>query len=900
MRQIEAGDIHRAILHTASIDAHGASRLTHEYVDARLRLDFLAGEDDYRQYKHRVLSDLLGHLSYRRLELIDRVFDRVQRTHSAGCAAAAGVRCLDMVHLWASFAATMLDWRHVPMVRAEAYEQWRRSFHDLDEDVPKLAWLVLNESDRPYDSSDELYKILKDWPTFIAGDDLQLAQELRRGLACQHVHLTGAYPAPFFWVALMNRRFDPKSITVDRGDRRYALPIDAPERMRDNILRAAALRFLLWRWLEDPTPEVAQQIAEATHVADNSIFTQMQPFDELKKLRSCSTSEHRFLFLDYAQHLALPLAPRRSHPDEEALRSVVSPSLLGERALLLRLLAKIRLSGLTGEPPRVIAQAFWRYVQIKNQFLGTVQQREGYSGFDFFEYTLRHLEMPHNLTCAVGGGHVDSMLETQSWYREVGSFLQESKSVLKLELMVAPRTSADDYKVLLDNIRGHLVPVMNDRLAPNLKQQGAAQVEIGFVVHFIKNEDRSLSSRQVKVDGADEPCAYNLFHGTLREKIQREAAAIEAVLREDPEFPICAIDTANRELHCPPEVFAPTYRRFRRHLMRRTFHVGEDFLHLTTGIRRIYEALEYLDLRAGDRLGHCVALGIDARQWIHTNPFVTMHRIDLLDDATFEWALLQEYGATELHRLSHLERRIARQSMAIFGEPVDPHILWESWRRRGDNPPTDSQGQFVNHVPEWIKAQGTLLYAGENAPDAHIGAHSYVPSAATLQQLSKVPLPTRELPRDQAERVLLEYLYDRRTIVREIELEVVETAGELPYLVRLQEIVRSLIKSRGITVESNPSSNWLIGGLERLYDAPAVQWTLRHPDFPITINPDDPTVFATSIENEYFYVFSCLLKGTDDVPGLSRLEALERIRKLREHGLASSFLQSGPAFDRTR
>ena len=610
------------------------------------------------------------------------------------------------------------------------------------------------------------------------------------------------------------------------------------------------------------------------------------------------------LIVDYAVGLVLPeknplgKGSEGIHAALSRLESeILCPSLIGERALVLRVLSVIRHKSGNVTERRLLARALWRYLQIKGQFLGTVQQREGYSGFDFFEYTLRLLEMPNNFieptrtaarVEATGEGY-DPELETGAWFREIGRFLQECHSVVKLELMIAPQTDRAAYERLQKRINDHLRPIMEERLAQDLRHTSDTKVEIGFIVHFIKNEDLPLRKRRVPDN--DCPHAYRIYHGSLRKKILDQANVIDALLRDNPDYPIRAIDTANRELHCPPEVFASTYRHFKRRPIRKTFHVGEDFLHLTTGIRRIFEALEYLELRAGDRLGHCVALGVDARQWVHSNPFVTMHRIDLLDDAVFEWTLLQEHGTAELHRLSNLERQIAKQSMAIFGEPVDPHILQESWRRRGNDPRTDGAQGFDQYVPEWIIAQGELLYAPSNAPDSDIGAHSYLPNISGLRQLSDRVLSPRDLPRDHAERILMEYLYDRRTIEREIELEVVETAGELPYIVRLQEIVRSLIKSRGITVESNPSSNWLIGGLERLYDAPAVQWTLRHPDFPISINPDDPTVFATSIENEYFYVFSCLLKGTDDIPGLSRIEALQRIRRLREHGLASSFLQ---------
>ena len=44
-----------------------------------------------------------------------------------------------------------------------------------------------------------------------------------------------------------------------------------------------------------------------------------------------------------------------------------------------------------------------------------------------------------------------------------------------------------------------------------------------------------------------------------------------------------------------------------------TYHVGEDFEHLLSCIRAVYEALEFIDLRDGNRSG-CVET-LDATEW---------------------------------------------------------------------------------------------------------------------------------------------------------------------------------------------------------------------------------------------------------------------------------------------
>lgn len=43
---------------------------------------------------------------------------------------------------------------------------------------------------------------------------------------------------------------------------------------------------------------------------------------------------------------------------------------------------------------------------------------------------------------------------------------------------------------------------------------------------------------------------------------------------------------------------------------------GEDFKHIISGIRSIYEAITFLEMGHGDRLGHCTAIGINPALWL--------------------------------------------------------------------------------------------------------------------------------------------------------------------------------------------------------------------------------------------------------------------------------------------
>lgn len=94
-------------------------------------------------------------------------------------------------------------------------------------------------------------------------------------------------------------------------------------------------------------------------------------------------------------------------------------------------------------------------------------------------------------------------------------------------------------------------------------------------------------------------------------------------------YRIRAIDAATFEIGCRPETFATEFRYLRSDppwsldntkpwfiekgptgCMQVTYHAGEDFLDLADGMRAIDEAICYLNLQRGDRIGHALALGV--------------------------------------------------------------------------------------------------------------------------------------------------------------------------------------------------------------------------------------------------------------------------------------------------
>ena len=68
-----------------------------------------------------------------------------------------------------------------------------------------------------------------------------------------------------------------------------------------------------------------------------------------------------------------------------------------------------------------------------------------------------------------------------------------------------------------------------------------------------------------------------------------------------------------------------------------TYHVGEEFRHIMSGLRHISEVMEHFNYKAGDRLGHAIALGVDVDQWVRENEVITIPAMEHLENLLWLW-----------------------------------------------------------------------------------------------------------------------------------------------------------------------------------------------------------------------------------------------------------------------
>ena len=149
---------------------------------------------------------------------------------------------------------------------------------------------------------------------------------------------------------------------------------------------------------------------------------------------------------------------------------------------------------------------------------------------------------------------------------------------------------------------------------------------------------------------------------------------------------ITAVDAAASEFDTPPEVFAPVFRELRelnvvRHF---TYHAGEDFYHILDGLRAIYEAIIFLDLQHGDRIGHASATGTDVDTWADIlMKKVTMPQGIYLDDLIFVHCFIIEQKIESLYaKLPMIEIKIQEISRKIYNKTYGLEDLSSAWKKR--------------------------------------------------------------------------------------------------------------------------------------------------------------------------------------------------------------------------
>ncbi len=347
------------------------------------------------------------------------------------------------------------------------------------------------------------------------------------------------------------------------------------------------------------------------------------------------------------------------------------------------------LLALVQAPDSVVGTGLYYNLLVLNQIGRIVVQQADETGFDQFQkYTFvgvrSGIERRYDMRFRQLNGRApfDTLSHLEGRFAPKGTVLRPAAHQHnRWRLPRIPRLQAQEPDLsgppppcLLGLPCPEVGPRIGRRLPEGCRGHGRPGTELSLVAHFIKKPPKAALDR-----------ARGCRDSELRLSLLMQARALRRLLQGNQIA--CAlvrgVDAASNELHAPPEPFAPAFRLARAAgIPRATFHVGEDFRHLVSGIRAVAEALTFLDLRSGDRIGHATALGITPNLWAaRTAERTYLTVIDALDDAVFVHRRLAERGGYEREVLK-LGDRIATLSGMLYGEPRSPALLHRAWELR--------------------------------------------------------------------------------------------------------------------------------------------------------------------------------------------------------------------------
>ncbi|RCK29398.1 hypothetical protein [Thalassospira lucentensis] len=684
-----------------------------------------------------------------------------------------------------------------PVIGLLGLPQWRHATAHCDPDALICLYAAKRLTDSPF-GQESIVEQLKGWKTLIRAEDPDLDDVLRDGCSDTHIHLEAADPIPVAWLRLMAG----------------------------------------WVRVEDFKRYNSDEIIELA----NDNFAAIDR--EREKLAISEALEIRSSLL---RHCGIAEVANRDWVEDE----LSSEAYLAEEREFLFAAWRILLIG-----DRKLASGLSRYLYGKNLFLYRHQQFPGSGiGLNVFRDYLDRGE-----TIIENRLKKSSKRAQENRIFRLSSCAFEPEVIKHIEFRIAPQKTKKKYYQFFDLWEKRVLP----RLKLDEKDRSAA-----FVVHFIRNN----------MYGGGRKLDEGVPFEKVRKDLDKQTVELHMFRREQPVLSrnIVGIDVANIERGCPPEIFSPFlkllrgevsladnrrewgqahvpkfWRRlkeeFRGNLHRHpyglprlglTYHAGEDFYHLTDGLRQIDMLSNHL-LSEGDRIGHGLALGIDPNDF--QSGFSRNRQAPagvLLSNFIWLLRMGDENGLLSSALRHTLKNAVFRLAERAYGTDLRLDAL------------NSLQSIRFDFLPD------------QNAEPTTLAGKLYW--RETYKKTVRETLNSASDPSDFA---------------------ILNECSEL--LRSVQELVIRKLQRKGITVEVNPSSNTATGAVDEMVNHPLfnIVETLDS-GAGISVNTDDPGVFSTRLDNEFGMVFGAMLVRFDG----DRPRARRYLQQMRDAGNYSRFMK---------
>lgn len=714
-------------------------------------------------------------------------------------------------------------------------------------------------------------------------EDSQLENILNKGVAETHIHINAGINFDIRWNDLMNS--DIKSNMLENEFILSNKEITSEEAI-NYIYVARFIRIVLSNYLCISVNEEKKKklfnycecMGISTEVIEKIAIGNFKEvrLDDLKELEI--STYNRLNENDIYRKTAIDMLN-----EEDILRRIFSrykgEQLLLENVFLFKAFKQVKEYEKRNEDPYFV-KLLYKYVLIKNLIYKSIVSDNSVKGLDKFSNNFKEsttLDLFKNKQLELA---IENQIEFDNLKKleiRVGISNENSSGKLKRSILNNLKIFFETYKRI---IKRYEIKELKDRLIDETpKYDKKCLPRIGIIYHFNKRED-DLNKCWMYGVGCDK-----LYYEKIRNIYLNQIEIIKG-LREDIPYLsnyIIGIDAASIEFNTDPWVFAPVFKFARDGekdiLFNRekglddriknlglTFHVGEDFRHILSGFRNIYEVIEYMNFRAGDRIGHGIALGIDVNKWVEENNVVIIPKIEYLESLLWMWDMLTNSKTIIDYDINGIERKILDLAFDIFGREniITVNMLYESYREKF----------------KLYKESFSSSYEEDILCDLYNVGKNNILECDSRKYSNSQCWDYKKLFRAVSCSKFLEKMKE--------PIEVRVEGSDIYIIKSLQNMLLDLVVEKGIVVETNPTSNRVIGQINNIFDhyISNLNSGNKKKNVIVTINTDDPAVFNTNINNEFAYIFYSLLHR-----GYDRSSALKWIDDVRRNGIESSFIK---------
>lgn len=764
------------------------------------------------------------------------------------------------------------------LCKFEQLFRWREISLSLGQDMLICCYLA------DYDLRHNIKRRNFSWLPVVMSDNQRIRAIFEKGIAENHFHLKGS--ARIFeinWICIMNNicgqeknfKAIKKSLSCSSdGNKNFSTSF------YDDCKLAALYRLYLFcelkgiksQDLSKESQDLFNLIEEGSKLLGVYIKDVQDKIDYIKLLYGVQGKGGKTF--DYALSKEVLIYSERKYD-----------ILLGERYFLYQCYRAC----FRNDFSRKTQNIFYQYLKLQVSFRNEMIQVNKNVGFkNFSDYEKRK-------TC-----FLDSHSKYFSEYiRSAIKYQADRKCLKSLEMRLTPATISNDIFKMLKKYDNIISEIQNDEKKNAIK----------YVMHFPKRPD-VLSKLTFIGDKCTQP-----RNALIRKYTNKRVNALVKFINKGGDLAnrIVGIDACASEIGCRPEVFGQVYRYLRNvdfefslgdvlsndgytqsKKLNFTYHIGEDFFDIADGLRAIDELLIFCGLERGNRLGHALALGINPYEYYKSKNYVlVISKQDLLDDIVWILCKSKEYGCKIQ---PDLKMKLDQWYIGLYDElynfdenhdnpkaclsNVSPMKYYNSWKLRGDNPElyrylySDFQKRkslIGKEITEWDKY---AFNDNENVEE-------YIRNSKLYYELTH------------------KYFFNKHVRQKGAEMENLKV--DRPYadlIYQLQDCMIKILVNKGIAIETNPSSNYMIGTIKKYDQHPIVRFNSRKlkqavpgMSLSVYINTDDQGVFDTLLENEYALMVLALEKAKDQEGNkLYDIEDIyEWLNYVREMGIEQSF-----------